>query len=74
MSPLALTAAVSASPGGPLGVWFVRDPREVVMHPVRCGVRGPVASAEIGDLRLDTDGHIVEQVADAVLARTQWPR
>ncbi|MEU4895182.1 AAA family ATPase [Streptomyces sp. NPDC044780] len=31
-------------------------------------------SAGIGDLRLDTDGHTVEQVADAVLARTQWPR
>ncbi|MEU1910284.1 hypothetical protein [Streptomyces hygroscopicus] len=31
-------------------------------------------SAGIGDLRLDTDGHTAEQVADAVPSRTQWPR
>lgn len=29
--------------------------------------------AGVGDLRIDTDGHTVDQVADALLARTGWP-
>ncbi|WDV49616.1 AAA family ATPase [Streptomyces coeruleorubidus] len=29
--------------------------------------------AGIGDLRIDTDGHTADQVADAILARTAWP-
>lgn len=30
--------------------------------------------AAVGDLRVDTDGHTVDQIADEVIARTGWPR
>ncbi|MBI0298747.1 hypothetical protein JBE04_30885 [Streptomyces sp. PRKS01-29] len=33
----------------------------------------PPERAKLGDLWFDTDGRTVEQVADAVLARTRWP-